>query len=128
MRKSTLSVIFALILSLFVMTGCTNRFHLPNGDFSKEPGSALPVTVFYEGNIFAHDGYVIYELPENVEFIGNTKNVGDSKISENYDANESGSLYKESNTNDILYFQYDNWDEEIDGGKEPYLLLYRKSK
>lgn len=105
---------------------CNTLYELNN--LSKEPGSALPVLVFYEGSIFAHNGYVIYELPENLEFIGNTKNVGNSQISENFDANESGSLYKESNNNDVLYFQYDNWDEEVDGGKEPYLLLYRKSK
>lgn len=125
MRKMILLFISVLLVS-FLITGCLNSHFLKNNSSLEDPGSALPVLVCYNGILYSHDGKVTYELPENVQFLGKTKNVGSSSISENFDANDSGYLYEENDNSDLLYFQYEKWDEKTDGGKEPYLLLYRK--
>ena len=107
MRKSTLSVIFALVLSLFVLTGCNTSCFLNNDNSSESPGSALPVTVFFEGNLYSHDGYVIYELPENIQYLEETNCIGNSTIpedAEDFDATAKGYIYDDINNSDPELF------------------------
>ena len=89
---------------------------------SNEPGSARPVTIYFAGHIYSHDGYITYDLPDGFDFIGETNNVGNSPKIENFAANEDGYLYKSIENDELIYFQWKEWDESVDGGKEPYLL------
>lgn len=95
---------------------------------SNEPGSDRPVTIYYGGHIYSHGGYITYDLPDGFDFIGETNNVGNSSKTENFAANEDGYLYKSIEDDELIYFQWKEWDESVDGGKEPYLLLYCKEQ
>lgn len=99
-----------------------------NPQDSNEPGSARPVTIYYNGHIYSHDGYITYDLPDDFDFIGETNNVGNSSKTEDFAANEDGYLYKSIENDELIYFQWKEWDEAIDGGEEPYLLLFCKEQ
>lgn len=120
--KRVLSVCFVLSVCIFV--GCTVQTQ--DSSYNNEPGSARPVTTYYSGYIYSHDGHITYDIPDGFDFIGETNNVGNSPKTEDFAANEDGYLYKNIEDDELIYFQWKEWDESVDGGEEPYLLLYCK--
>ena len=106
-----------VLLCVIVMFGCAAY----EGEKPSELPVALPACVYYDGNIYSHQGEAIYSLPENAEIIGETNNVG-SDMKSDLDSTVDGYVYINPNDSSSLIFRWKNWDESIDG-KEPYLIL-----
>ena len=45
-----------------------------------------------------------------------------NEIKNDFEGNEAGFIYKNTETGE-LWFQYKDWDETVNGEKEPFLLL-----
>ena len=118
MKKIHIAIIFMCLLSLF---GCTAYSGEKPAELPVELPVALPACVYYDGNIYSHQGEAIYSLPENAEIIGETNNVG-SDMKSDLDSTVDGYVYINPNDSSSLIFRWKNWDESIDG-KEPYLIL-----
>ena len=87
------------------------------------PG-ALPAHFYLNGNGYFYHGKLVYELPPEYEYIGDVINVGDtfSNSRKDFEGNVDGHIYMSGSDVTIAYFQWKDWDDEVDG-KEPYLIL-----
>lgn len=117
---TTLAACIVLVLGIgFVFC----RQEIPHS-VKPNPG-ALPAQFYLDGYAYTYDGHYSYELPEGFEFIGKVKNVGDSFTGLDFEGNVDGYIYMSEADETIAYFQWETWDEEVDG-KEPYLILYKR--
>lgn len=115
-------LVVAAVLCLTVFCGCQ-----PENVQKLEPGSAQPVNFRYDGRLYSHDGHVVYALPDGLTLLGETNNVGNTfPLEHDFDCNEDGFVYADPDNIQVIYFQWEQWDELTDGGKEPYLILNRK--
>ncbi|MBP1569990.1 MAG: membrane lipoprotein lipid attachment site-containing protein [Oscillospiraceae bacterium] len=106
--------LFVLILVLLMLSGCSNE--------KEEPGNAYPVMMQYDGVMYFHKGYCVYEITENFEIVGEIKKVPANEIKDDFEGNEAGFIYENAETGELL-FKYKNWNEKANNGKEPFLLL-----
>ncbi|MBR6657811.1 MAG: hypothetical protein IKL18_06555 [Oscillospiraceae bacterium] len=106
--------LFLMVLALLVLFGCSNE--------KEEPGNAYPIMMQYNGTMYFHRGHCNYEMNENSELVGEIKEVPVNKIKNDFEGNEAGFIYKNTETGEF-WFQYKNWDKAVNGEKEPFLLL-----
>ncbi|MBR3609929.1 MAG: hypothetical protein IKL57_00495 [Oscillospiraceae bacterium] len=106
-------IIILFLSAVIFLSGC--------GAEKNEPGNAFPVMVRYEGITYFHRGKVIFELPADYEKIGAINCVEALSIEKDLDGNEEGYLYR--NEEGDYLFEYKDWNESKDGGKEPFLVL-----
>ena len=95
----------------------------PITDYDDSPSDS-PATFYYGGGIYCYHGDLVYELPENVEFLGEVNNVGETYSSAwvDMDGNVDGYIFMDTSDKTFVYFQWKEWDEAVDG-KESYLIL-----
>ncbi len=79
--------------------------------------------VYYDGNVYAYHGYYDYAPAEGFEYAGMVNFIGKNTPKFSLDSNADGSIYVNTANPDIIYFRWKNWDEEIEGKPEPYLIL-----
>lgn len=106
--------LFLLFLALLMLFGCS--------DEKEEPGNAYPIMMQYNGIMYFHRGCCINETDESFELFGEIKEVPANEIENDFEGNEAGFIYKNTETGE-LWFQYKDWDETVSGEKEPFLLL-----
>ena len=121
-HKSISFITFFYLVLLCILIACSSKNLATKNDL----GYAQPVSVYYGGQIYHETGNVTYCLPDDLIFVGNINNVGTAQKARNLDGNYDGYAYIDPQDDSILYFQWQTWDELIDGGKEPYLILGSK--
>lgn len=84
--------------------------------------SSAPAHFYFENKVYVYHGHTVKSLPDNFEFVGKVNNVGESFTGVDFDGNVDGCIYMNKTDRSIAYFQWDEWDESIDG-QEPYLVL-----
>lgn len=101
-------------------------FIIPNNETppisDTPPVSSAPAHFYFEGNLYSFSGKLVYSLPEEFKFISEVKNVGDSFTGIDFEGNVDGYIFMNESDKTIAYFQWKEWNEEIDG-QEPYLVL-----
>ena len=107
-------IIALMLVFMLIFAGC--------GAGKEEPGNSYPIMMQYNGTMYFHRGIVRYEMPEELEFLGEIKKVDTLEIAEDFEGNEEGFLYENSENGEI-WFRYKEWDEIKDGGKEPFVIL-----
>ena len=87
--------------------------------------NAAPVHFYYQGNMYVYQGKVVYSLSPECKLIGRINNIaGDFGVTisnEDFDGNANGNVYMNTEYNDVAYFQWSEWNEEV-SGQEPYLI------
>ena len=74
--------------------------------------------------MYVYNGHLSYVLPDGFEYVGDIINVGNLLTGLDFEGNCDGHIYMSKSDQSLVYFCWEEWDEEIDG-KEPYLILYK---
>lgn len=82
-----------------------------------------PLYVYYAGVAYVYRGYYNTALPEGFEYAGGVNNIGENIPQQSFDSNYEGCIYINQNNPDVIYFRWYNWDEELEGKPEPFLIL-----
>lgn len=91
---------------------------VPNGN----PVSDAPAHFYYKGSQYSYAGKLVYALPEGFELLGEVNNVGDAFTGVDMDGNVDGYVFMNDSDSSIAYFQWKEWNEDVDG-KMPFLIL-----
>lgn len=96
--------------------------HIASSEDIVNPGQGS-LYVYYEGIAYVYHGYYDNYLPEGFEYVDRVNNIGKNIPKNNFDSNYDGHIYINENNSDMIYFRWDNWDEELEGRTEPFLIL-----
>ena len=110
------SVVLILGIGFLIFNNSTSQLD------DTPPASDAPAHFYYGGNLYLYSGQVVYSLPDDFEFAGEVKNVGDSFTGVDFEGNVDGYVFISETDQAIIYFQWKEWDESVDG-EEPYLAL-----
>ncbi len=95
-------------------------------DYGMDPGAMGVPIVYYEGKKYIYKGRLVRSIPKTAVYMSEVIDVGSSfeYISEhkNYEGTCSGYVYIDKNDDSVMFFEWKDWDEEIDGEKK-FLIL-----
>lgn len=126
-RRKVSKYIVAIVAFIVLALGIGLKFCCQETTHSgkDDPGNSWPVHFFLDGYMYVYNGHLSYVLPDGFEYVGDIINVGNLLTGLDFEGNCDGHIYMSKSDQSLVYFCWEEWDEEIDG-KEPYLILYKR--